>query len=83
MDKESRAASFNLSLTKTAFLIAGLVHVTGLFKYNGARIYQPHTPIQTYEKERMLPSFQSKWSQEIVSLSEAQSSRGTDRGCCI
>lgn len=42
-----------------ATVVAGLVHVDGAVKYNEARVYVPHSPVQRYDKEHMLPPFES------------------------
>ncbi|MDE3199714.1 MAG: hypothetical protein KGN79_02240 [Acidobacteriota bacterium] len=40
-------------------VVAGVVDVDGAVKYNQARIYSPNAPLQTYDKEHMLPPFES------------------------
>lgn len=42
-----------------ATIIAGALDVAAPFKYNQARIYQPNAPVATYDKEHMLPPFES------------------------
>jgi apolipoprotein N-acyltransferase len=47
-----------------ATIVVGQVHVAGSpkdrpAKYNQARIYQPHAPVLSYDKEHMLPPFES------------------------
>jgi apolipoprotein N-acyltransferase len=42
-----------------ATIIAGALDVVAPFKYNQARIYQPNAPVATYDKEHMLPPFES------------------------
>jgi apolipoprotein N-acyltransferase len=42
-----------------ATLVAGVVHVDGPVKYNGARVYVPHSAVQRYDKQHMLPPFES------------------------
>jgi apolipoprotein N-acyltransferase len=42
-----------------ATLIAGVVSVSPPFKYNQARIYAPQSPVLTYDKQHMLPPFES------------------------
>ncbi|HWA94772.1 MAG TPA: hypothetical protein VG844_09235 [Terracidiphilus sp.] len=42
-----------------ATIVAGVVDVDGAVKYNQARIYSPTAPLQTYNKEHMLPPFES------------------------
>ncbi len=43
-----------------ATIIAGVVHVDSPVKYNEARIYSPGTAVQRYDKQHMLPPFESK-----------------------
>ncbi len=43
-----------------AILIIGVVHVVGRDSFNEARIYTPDRPIATYDKQHMLPPFESK-----------------------
>ncbi len=40
-------------------IVAGVVHVDALVKYNEARIYVPGLVVQRYDKEHMLPPFES------------------------
>ncbi len=42
-----------------ATIVAGLVQVSPPAKYNQARIYAPGVPVRTYNKEHMLPPFES------------------------
>lgn len=42
-----------------ATIVVGEVHVSGAAKYNQARVYQPHAPVLSYDKEHMLPPFES------------------------
>lgn len=42
-----------------ATLIGGVVQVDGTTRYNQARVYLPGKPVQTYDKEHMLPPFES------------------------
>ena len=42
-----------------ATIVVGEVHVSGTAKYNQARVYQPHEPVLSYDKEHMLPPFES------------------------
>jgi apolipoprotein N-acyltransferase len=42
-----------------ATIVVGEVHVTGGAKYNQARIYQPQAAVLSYDKEHMLPPFES------------------------
>ena len=43
-----------------AVIVAGVVNVDPPVKYNQARIYRPHIALLTYDKEHMLPPFESK-----------------------
>jgi apolipoprotein N-acyltransferase len=42
-----------------ATIVAGVVHVDAPVKYNEARIYVPDSAVQRYDKEHMLPPFES------------------------
>ncbi len=42
-----------------ATLVIGMLHVEGHDSYNQARIYTPNQPIATYDKQHMLPPFES------------------------
>jgi apolipoprotein N-acyltransferase len=42
-----------------ATIVAGVVHVDAPLKYNEARIYVPGSVVQRYDKEHMLPPFES------------------------
>jgi apolipoprotein N-acyltransferase len=42
-----------------ATIVVGEVHVSGAAKYNQARIYQPQEGVLSYDKEHMLPPFES------------------------
>jgi len=42
-----------------ATVVAGVVHVNLPAKYNEARVYVPGVPVQRYDKEHMLPPFES------------------------
>jgi apolipoprotein N-acyltransferase len=44
--------------TKTK-IVVGLVRVASPLKYNEARVYAPGTPVQSYDKQHMLPPFES------------------------
>jgi len=43
-----------------AILVIGLVHVVAPYSFNEARIYTPDQPVTTYDKQHMLPPFESK-----------------------
>jgi apolipoprotein N-acyltransferase len=40
-------------------LVAGLVHVIPPLRYNEARVYTPRAPVQTYDKQHLLPGAES------------------------
>jgi apolipoprotein N-acyltransferase len=42
-----------------ATIVVGEVHVAGAAKYNQARIYDPQAAVLSYDKEHMLPPFES------------------------
>jgi apolipoprotein N-acyltransferase len=42
-----------------ATIVVGEVHISGAQKYNQARVYQPHAEVLSYDKEHMLPPFES------------------------
>jgi apolipoprotein N-acyltransferase len=42
-----------------ATLVIGVLHVVAPDSFNEARIYTPHQPIATYDKQHMLPPFES------------------------
>jgi apolipoprotein N-acyltransferase len=42
-----------------ATIVAGMVHVSPLVKYNEARVYAPEAPVLSYDKHHMLPPFES------------------------
>jgi apolipoprotein N-acyltransferase len=44
-----------------ATIVVGLIHVAPPFKYNQARVYAPGAPTLSYDKEHMLPPFESKF----------------------
>jgi len=59
---------FSAVAAKTgASIVVGVIHPTPGAKWNEARLYFPDGRIQTYEKEHMVPSFESSFT------------RGTDR----
>ncbi|HWL89702.1 MAG TPA: hypothetical protein VNO21_28055, partial [Polyangiaceae bacterium] len=43
-----------------ADIVVGMVRVASNAKYNEARIYVPDAPVATYDKQHMLPPFESK-----------------------
>ncbi len=42
-----------------ATIVVGQLHISGAQKYNQARVYQPHAEVLSYDKEHMLPPFES------------------------
>lgn len=57
---EAEGAIFQAVANNTgATIIAGVLDVAAPYKYNQARIYQAEAPIATYDKEHMLPPFES------------------------
>lgn len=42
-----------------ATMVVGQLHISGAEKYNQARVYQPHAEVLSYDKEHMLPPFES------------------------
>ena len=42
-----------------ATLVIGVIHVVAPREFNEARIYQPRLPVATYDKQHMLPPFES------------------------
>jgi apolipoprotein N-acyltransferase len=40
-------------------IVAGVVRVASPLKYNEARVYVPHTEVASYDKQHMLPPFES------------------------
>jgi apolipoprotein N-acyltransferase len=40
-------------------IVAGVLRVEGDRKYNEARLYSPHAPVVSYDKQHMLPPFES------------------------
>jgi len=45
--------------TTGSTIIAGVVHVDSPVKYNEARVYQPEASMRRYDKQHMLPPFES------------------------
>jgi apolipoprotein N-acyltransferase len=42
-----------------ATIVAGELRVSGLLRYNRAEVYTPHSPVASYDKEHLLPPFES------------------------
>jgi len=62
VDPDNRAsdAIFQSLADKTkSTIVAGLVHVSPPAKYNQARVYAPGAPVLRYDKQHMLPPFES------------------------
>ena len=49
-----------LAAVTGATLVAGMVDVSPLVKYNEARVYGPEAPVLSYDKHHMLPQFESE-----------------------
>ena len=59
-DTRTMDAALQAVADKTgATIIAGVVRVASPLKYNEARVYVPHTQVASYDKEHMLPPFES------------------------
>jgi apolipoprotein N-acyltransferase len=52
----------SVSAEKLATIVAGVVYVAAPVKYNEARIYVPGSVVQRYDKQHMLPPFESSLS---------------------
>jgi apolipoprotein N-acyltransferase len=63
--QEGKAAPTDMTLQSLAqsgaTVVAGVVHVNEPTKYNEARIYVANSPVQRYDKEHMLPPFESEF----------------------
>jgi apolipoprotein N-acyltransferase len=46
--------------TDTTQIVVGVLRVVSHVKYNQARVYAPGVPVRTYDKQHMLPPFESK-----------------------
>lgn len=55
MDAEMQSVANRTGAT----LVMGVLHATGGEKFNEARIYEPEVAVATYDKEHMLPPFES------------------------
>jgi apolipoprotein N-acyltransferase len=82
---EAKAAGTDALLQSVAIhtgatIVAGVVDVDGPLKYNQARIYVPGEGVQRYDKEHMLPPFESnlKPGTSLVSLSRPQQKWGVE-----
>src|SRR5206468_3966652 len=70
----------SLATQTGATIIAGVVDVDGAVKYNQARIYVPGEGVQRYDKQHMLPPFESnlKPGTSLVLLSRPQQKWGVE-----
>jgi apolipoprotein N-acyltransferase len=61
-----------------AEIVVGLIHVSPPVKYNEARVYRPGQPVLSYEKEHMLPQFESQFKPgtDLVLTSEPSGAWG-------
>lgn len=63
LDRDAKAADATLQPVADrtgSTLVVGLVHVIEAESFNEARIYTPDQPVSTYDKQHMLPPFESK-----------------------
>jgi len=63
LDHDTKTADATLQAVADrtgATLVIGLVHVVKADSFNEARIYTPDQPVTTYDKQHMLPPFESK-----------------------
>lgn len=58
-DTSADATFQSLADRTKSTIVAGVVHVSQPLKFNQARVYEPFTPVQTYDKHHMLPPFES------------------------
>jgi len=56
---ETDAVLQSVAAQTGATVVAGVVHVDARVKYNEARIYAPGSDVQRYDKQHMLPPFES------------------------
>jgi apolipoprotein N-acyltransferase len=61
-----------------AEIVVGLIRVSPPVKYNEARVYRPGQPVLSYEKEHMLPQFESQFKPgtDLVLTSEPSGTWG-------
>ncbi len=59
-------------------IVVGLIHVSPTAKHNQARVYAPRTPVLSYDKQHMLPPFESKFEPgtALTLLSVASGTQG-------
>ena len=63
MDPETKALDTQFqSLTERARVpvVAGLINLVPPLRYSEVRVYTPRAPVQTYDREHILPTFDSK-----------------------
>jgi apolipoprotein N-acyltransferase len=62
----------------TAQIVVGVIRVASRVKYNQARVYAPGVPVRSYDKQHMLPPFESKLTPgtSLTLLSEATGTWG-------
>jgi apolipoprotein N-acyltransferase len=63
LERDAKAADAMLQSVADdtgATLVIGVVHVLDAQSFNEARIYTPDQPVSTYDKQHMLPPFESK-----------------------
>lgn len=61
-DAQPADAVFQRLANKTdSTIVAGMVHISSPVEYNEARVYASNAPPQRYDKEHMLPPFESKF----------------------
>ncbi|HLX10877.1 MAG TPA: nitrilase-related carbon-nitrogen hydrolase [Thermoanaerobaculia bacterium] len=59
--RDADAVFQSLADRTRATVVVGLIHVAPPLQYNQARVYAPGTPALSYDKEHMLPPFESKF----------------------
>jgi apolipoprotein N-acyltransferase len=64
--KRSNELLQDLADTTKAVIVVGLVDVDGSVSHNQARIYQPGRPMQLYDKQHMLPPFESRFKPGVA-----------------
>jgi apolipoprotein N-acyltransferase len=57
--RETDALFQSLADKTNSTIVVGLVHVSPPTKYNEARVYAPGVPMRSYDKQHMLPPFES------------------------
>jgi len=80
-DIQNSDALFQSLADKTrATIVVGLIHVAPPLKYNQARIYAPDAPVLSYDKEHLLPPFESmfKPGSSLTLMSERSGTWGVE-----